>query len=177
MKILWIDTETTGLQITSARICQLGMIWDNGNTLDEKSILLNPTIPIPQICTNVHGISDDMVKDKETFKDISEKLKSLIERADVIGTYNGARYDWPILKYEMLRSGYDIEDKNMIDVYRVWVKLEGKRKGQRLIDCYSKFCGGEFNAHNASDDIRATRDSLYSMMKHYNFSLEDVVNI
>ena len=69
--IVFFDLETTGLQISKDRIVEIAImkIYPNGNT-ESKSWLVNPTIPIPKDITEIHGISDEDVKNEPTFKEI-----------------------------------------------------------------------------------------------------------
>ena len=173
MRKLFIDIETTGLCLYTARICQIGIIWEDGDFMDQKSILVNPGVLIPEAATNVHKITNSLVGDKPYFKDIANKLKSLINKSDIIIAYNGIAYDIPILKYEFLRCGIDIEFNNIVDPYLVWNKMEKKK----LKDYYYRFTGSQLeNAHDAIYDIMATRDALEGMCKAYNCKIEDLIN-
>lgn len=174
MKRLYIDIETTGLIIYEARIVQLGIIWQVNDFVDEKSILINPTIDIPENSTKIHGITNEYVKDAPLFKDIAPKLKTLFDKADCIIGYNAISYDIPILKYEFLRAGYDIEIKNVIDPYIIWGKMEKKK----LKDAYKRFVGDDLEgAHNALNDIRATKKVLENMCKTYSCDMDDLIGL
>jgi DNA polymerase III subunit epsilon len=57
-----IDVETTGLRPTQDRIVEVACaLVDGGRIVDRWATLVNPGVPIPQIATSVHGISDEMV--------------------------------------------------------------------------------------------------------------------
>ena len=70
--IVFFDLETTGVQISSDRIVEISIlkIFPNGNK-ESKTWLVNPTIPIPSESTEIHGISDEKVKNEPTFKELS----------------------------------------------------------------------------------------------------------
>jgi DNA polymerase III subunit epsilon len=174
MKVLFIDLETTSLNLYKARICQIGLIWQDGEFIDQKTIMVNPNIPIPEECTKIHNITNEMVKDCPTMKEILPKLSKLINKADVIIGYNLVAYDIHVLKYEFLRNGYDFDDNiSLVDVYLIWNKLEKKK----LKNAYKRFIGEEMeNSHDAGADILATKKVLDAMMKSYNFRIEDVIN-
>lgn len=176
MKALYIDLETTGLVTYNARICQIGLIWEHGGFTDEKSILINPMIPIPQEASKIHKITDDMVQSAQTFADIAPKLKSLFDKADIIVGYNIINYDYPILAYEFLRCGIELDQPQLVDVYKLWQQLE-KRK---LKDAFRRFVGEEMDedgSHNALYDIKATKKVLEGMMKSYNFTIDDCLGL
>ena len=46
----------------------------------------------PQITTDVHGITDEMVKDAPTFKPVANELRQFLESCD-LGGYNSNRFD------------------------------------------------------------------------------------
>jgi len=172
MKVLYIDIETTGLITYHARICQIGIVWEHDGFVDEKSILINPTIPIPEEATRVHKIKDEDVQYAQTFKEIAPKLKSLFDKADVVIGYNIEAYDMPIIMYEFLRCGIELDEVKIIDVYKLWTKLEKRR----LKDAYKRFIGDDMDgAHDALNDIKATKKVLEGMMKSYNFNINDCI--
>ena len=44
----------------------------------KKRKLINPQVPIPQSSSNVHGITDEMVKDAPSFKQIANEIKQFL---------------------------------------------------------------------------------------------------
>ena len=63
--IVFFDLETTGVQVSSDRIVEISIlkIFPNGNK-ETKTWLVNPTIPIPSESTEIHGISNEKVKNE-----------------------------------------------------------------------------------------------------------------
>ena len=63
--ICFFDLETTGINIVNDRIVEISIIKINiDNSEESKTWLINPTIPIPPMTSAIHGITDEMVKDK-----------------------------------------------------------------------------------------------------------------
>ena len=151
MKLLFIDLETTALEVQKARICQIGLIY-----LDKsKSILINPTISIPQEASNIHKITDQMVLNAPKFSDISKQLYSLILDCDYIVGYNCRSFDIPILYIEFLRLGIEMPQKPIIDVYEQVKLFEPSKK---LSDVYLRYFNKKLeNSHSALEDIKATK--------------------
>lgn len=150
-KDLYIDLETTHLHLWKARIVQIGLIWQE----KEKSILINPTISIPEDSTRIHGITNDMIQNSPTFLDISTKLLEYINEADSIVTYNGKNFDIPILYIEFLRCGLVMPDKLILDIYEQ-VKLF--EPNQKLSSVYLRYFSESLSdAHNALADVKATK--------------------
>ncbi len=74
--ICGIDVETTGVDPWRDRIVQLAVVVMEKQTgvapavLRRHSWILNPERPIPAEVTALHGVTDEMVKDAPTFRDI-----------------------------------------------------------------------------------------------------------
>ena len=72
--ICFFDLETTGVNVSNDRIVEISVIKINKDkTEDSKTWLINPTIPIPAKVSVIHGITDEMVKDKPNFSDASSE--------------------------------------------------------------------------------------------------------
>src|SRR5665647_80078 len=86
--IAFFDLETTGVNLSTDRIVEVAVIkiLPDG-TRQVKRKLINPGIPIPPQSTEIHGITDAMVKDAPTFKQSGNELKQFIENCDM-GGYN-----------------------------------------------------------------------------------------
>ncbi len=105
------DLETTGVNIASDRIVEIAIlkIFPDGRE-ELRRHLVNPGIPIPAEVTAIHGISDEDVKDKPTFKEIAGNLNSFLQNCDLVG-YNSIKFDIPVLVEEFLRAGVEFEIK------------------------------------------------------------------
>ena len=76
--ICFFDLETTGINIVNDRILKIFFIKINiDNNEESKTWLINPTIPIPPMTSAIHGITDEMVKDKPTLKKPQKKFSIL----------------------------------------------------------------------------------------------------
>lgn len=153
-EIIWFDIETTGVSVKNDRIVELCIMKDD----TEFYYLLNPEIPILPEASEIHGITDDMVKDKPTFKELYREIGSIINPKRFIwGGYNNTSFDVPLMLNEFKRCGVhiDLEMIEILDVYKVWTSMS-KRK---LVDAYQHFCNKDLkDAHSASADIRATKE-------------------
>jgi len=161
-----IDLETTGINIGSDRIVEIAIvkIMPDG-TRQVKRKLINPEMPIPPGATEVHGISNEMVKDAPTFKQAANEIKMFLANADLAG-YNSNRFDIPLLVEEFLRSGLDIElnDRLLLDVQRVFHMMEQRT----LSAAYKFYCDKVLDgAHSAEVDATATWEVLEAQVKRY----------
>ena len=65
--VIVLDTETTGFSQYTDRIVEFGAIkLKNGKVVEKKSFLINPEFKMNPKVIEVHGITDEMVKDKPT---------------------------------------------------------------------------------------------------------------
>ena len=107
--LIFFDLETTGVNITKDRIVEISYIkvFPNGQE-QEKTIRVNPGMPIPPEATAIHHITDEDVKDKPLFKDIAKDLSHVFEGCDIAG-FNSNRFDIPLLMEEFLRAGVNFD--------------------------------------------------------------------
>lgn len=164
--LVFFDLETTGTDTAKDRIVEISILKINPNGTEEtRTKLINPGIPIPQASTDVHGITDEDVKDAPQFKQIAKSLAEFMEGCDIAG-FNSSRFDVPLLAEEFLRAGvdYDFSKRKMIDVQIIYHKKE-----QRTLEAALKFyCGKELtDAHSAEADTRATYEVLKGQLKMY----------
>lgn len=164
--IAFIDLETTGINISTDKIIELAIIkiLPDG-TKQVKRKLLNPQMPIPKSSTDVHGITDEMVKDAPTFKQVANEIKQFLDNCDM-GGYNSNRFDVPMLIEEFLRIGLDFstEGRKMVDVQKVFHLMEQRTLGA----AYKFYCGKTLEgAHSAEVDATATWEILLAQVERY----------
>lgn len=164
--IAFIDLETTGVNLSTDRIVEIAIVKimpDMSRSVKRK--LINPEMPIPKASSDIHGISDEMVKDAPTFKQAGNEIKQFLDNCD-LGGYNSNRFDIPMLMEEFLRSGMvvDLSDRRMIDVQHIFYSMEPRT----LSAAYKFYCQKELtNAHSAEVDINATIEVLFSQVEKY----------
>jgi DNA polymerase-3 subunit epsilon len=164
--IAFIDLETTGINITTDRIVELAIvkISPDGSKLVKRK-LINPLMPIPASSSAIHGITDDMVKDAPSFKQIANEIKQFIEGAD-LGGYNSNRFDIPMLLEEFLRAGieYSVDGKRLVDVQKIFHMMEQRT----LSAAYKFYCSKTLEgAHGAEADATATWEVLEAQLERY----------
>ncbi|MBS1603593.1 MAG: 3'-5' exonuclease, partial [Bacteroidetes bacterium] len=69
-----IDLETTGVNLGTDRIVEIAIvkIMPDGKKLVKRK-LINPEMPIPAGSTDIHGITNEMVKDAPSFKQVANE--------------------------------------------------------------------------------------------------------
>jgi len=163
------DLETTGLDMVNDRVIQLSYIKVMPDGTEKRgNLIVNPERPIPQLITELTGISNDDVKDKPTFKQIAPTLEAEFKGCDFAG-FNSNHYDVPMLAEEFLRSGidFDFSKCRLIDAQSIYHKLERRN----LAAAYKFYCGrnmeDDFEAHRADQDTEATYRVLMGELDKY----------
>jgi DNA polymerase III subunit epsilon len=164
--LAFIDLETTGVNISLDRIVEIAIVKINPDgTQQVKRKLINPLMPIPKGASDVHGITDDMVKDAPTFKQVANEVKQFIDHCD-IGGYNSNRFDIPMLIEEFLRVGIDFstDGRKLVDVQKVFHMMEQRT----LSAAYKFYCQKTLDgAHSAEVDATATWEVLEAQVERY----------
>lgn len=161
-----LDLETTGVNLGVDRIVEIAIIkiMPDGTRLVKRK-LLNPEMPISAVSVDVHGITNEMVKDAPTFKQAANEIKQFLEQCDLAG-YNSNRFDIPMLAEEFLRVGLDFEFKGrkLVDVQKVYHLMEQRT----LSAAYKFYCNKNLeDAHSAEADASATWDVLQAQIEKY----------
>ena len=164
--IAFIDLETTGISITNDRIIEIAIvkIAADGTRLVKRK-LINPGMAIPAGSTAVHGITDEMVKDAPSFKQVANECKQFMDHCD-IGGYNSNRFDIPMLIEEFLRAGieFSTEGRKFVDVQKIFHKMEERT----LSAAYKFYCQKILEgAHSAEADAQATYEILEAQVTRY----------
>lgn len=166
--IVFFDLETTGVSVTGDRIVQIAAVKVDqyfNQIGDVKDYLVNPGISIPREATEVHKITDEMVKDAPSFKAYSKGLFEFLKNCD-IGGYNSNQFDIPMLSEEFARVGinWPEEGTNFADAMIIY-HAEEKRDLAAALKFYCDTI--LLDAHNAKADILATVNVYKSQVMYY----------
>lgn len=164
--LIFLDLETTGINIVTDRIVEIALLKINRDGSEEsRELRINPEMPIPAYASKIHGIYDEDVKDAPTFREVARSLAQFIEGCDLAG-FNSNRFDIPLLAEEFLRVDVDIDlkRKKFIDVQAIFHKMEKRT----LAAAFKFYCHQELDgAHSAMADTRATYDVLKAQLDVY----------
>lgn len=164
--LAFIDLETTGINLQTDRIIEIAIVklmLDGSSIVKRK--LINPEIPIPTASSEIHGITNEMVKDAPIFKQIANEIKQFLHNCDIAG-FNSNRFDVPLLAEEFLRAGLEetFETCKLLDVQRIFHTMEQRT----LSAAYKFYCYKTLdNAHSAAADATATLEVLLAQIKKY----------
>ncbi len=106
-RILYLDTETTGVDTETAHVCEIAFLQStyNGFIRDpQKDVriqeLILPPEPVPPEASAIHHITNGMLAGKPALADISERISDIVSKADYISAHN-LPYDLAILKRQL----------------------------------------------------------------------------
>lgn len=173
--IVFFDIESTGLSTTDDRIVEISVhkVGIDGEA-ESKTRRVNPGIPISPQATEVHGITDEDVKDMPPFNKIAKSLHDLIQGCD-IGGFNSNRFDCPMLYNEFRRAGinWNYKQHHFIDVGNIFKIME-----PRTLEAAVKFYLNREHdgAHGAAADTQATAEVFFHMINKYKAELPDTVD-
>lgn len=161
-----IDLETTGTNLGTDRIIEVAIVklLPDGNQVVKRKII-NPQMPIPRSVTELVGITDEMVKDAPTFKQVAHEIRQVLDGCDLAG-YNSNRFDIPMLMEEFLRAevDFDMRNRKLIDVQKIFHLMEQRT----LSAAYKFYCNKIHNdAHSAEADAVATLEIFHAQLERY----------
>jgi len=166
--IVWFDVETTGVNISTDRIIEICLIKTDrdGQELSRFYSLVNPEgTPSRPEALQLHGIQDQDLLDKPTFRQLATEIKDFIGD-HTIGGYNILYFDLPLLVEEMMRAGqvFQWRSRQVIDPFLIQVKYEPRD----LASTYKKMTDKELvGAHGAEADVLATAEIFAAQLQRY----------
>ncbi|MFH7767424.1 DNA polymerase III subunit epsilon [Acinetobacter sp. BSP-28] len=127
---LILDTETTGFYFQDTdRIIEVGAIEMVNRKLTGSSIhiYINPQKPVGE-SENIHGISDEFLKDKPLYQDIADVLFDYLKGAEIIA--HNATFDMNFLDMEFKRAGF-VALSEVCEVTDTLAMAKNKHPGQK----------------------------------------------
>lgn len=155
MSIIYLDTETTGLD-EHAEIVEIGIIDQDGKVLFES--LVKPSKPVPQEAIDIHGIRNEDLANAPTWDDLHADVNAIIEQADCVGIYNSS-YDRRLLKQTAAVYGLEMASYQSSCIMHRYADLFCYGDWQKLTNA----CGqagidvSDLSAHRAVSDCEMTR--------------------
>lgn len=164
VKVLVVDTETTGLDFTSSEVIEVGALLievdqdtgEVGDVLGSFGGLEEPQVAITAENSAIHGITNEMVKGKR-FDEAA--LKALCSEAALFVAHNAA-FDKPF----MLRRFPWLEKSIWACTFRELPWTQENYSGRKLEYLLSD-CGYFHGAHRAVEDCNALTHVLAQPLK------------
>lgn len=171
-----LDTETTGLVQPEAvrisaqpRLIEFAALKLHGPKLivaDQLEFMCHPGCPLPTEITNITGITDKDLADRQPFAAHYEKLVEFFLGTETMVAHN-LPFDRDILRYELERMGRLLKFPWPPD-HKCTVELTNGIRSKRLTlsQLYEHATGKEHkDAHRAMADVEALADCVRWMRK------------
>ncbi|MBK8099154.1 MAG: 3'-5' exonuclease [Planctomycetes bacterium] len=186
--LVFLDFETTGLDVQNDRIVELAFVKllpDGSRTSLVQRV--NPGIDISKAATKVTGIHTLDACGLfwgPPLKKVGQKLAAFLDGCD-LGGFNQINYDVPLWLCECKRNGiaFELKGRHQVDARIIfnakeptWDRfLMGPRNLGAAVRLY---CGRELEgAHSAEADTQATVDVLLAQLQRYPDLPRDVAGL
>jgi len=109
--VIALDMEMTGLSPLINKIIEIGAIKLTATGVEHFSALVNPGLPIPQVTIDIHGITDEMVKDSLSIDEVLPRFLKFAEDFPLVA--HNAKFDIGFLIFEMHQKKIKIPSANI----------------------------------------------------------------
>ncbi|MCP5508901.1 MAG: DUF3820 family protein [Chlamydiales bacterium] len=148
---IFYDTETTGIRPERDHIIEIAAYDPVQDRTFEA--LINPGCPIPPEATAIHKITDEMVADKPSFKEIGAQFAAFCEGNTVLIAHNNDSFDLPFLKSSFKRHELHFPTWEFLDSLR-WARRYRPDMPRHTLQHLREAYGiPPNNAHRALDDV------------------------
>jgi len=180
MKIIWIDTETTGLVPGKHGIYQLAYIVEiDGDVKEEGELLFNPgPVEFTEEALKVNGRTKEEIENfqearfaKASFQTIMSKYVDKYNKADkfipagynINFDLNMMRAWWESLGDKYFGSWFDYHSLDVMAIGMVERYFGRLALPNHKLETLCTHYGIQLKAHDAINDIRATRELFLKM--------------
>ena len=146
-----VDLETNG---RANRVTEVAIIvYENGKIIHSYKSLVNPGGSIPSFITSLTGITQEMLVDQPSFKEIAEDVKESLEGCVFVA--HNVNFDYNILKAEFENIGHSFKYPKLCTV-RLSRKLLPGHRSYSLGNICSALGVSNHSRHRAYGDALAT---------------------
>ncbi len=159
-----VDVETTGSRTRGVdRITEIAVVVvSRGKTETVLETLVNPERVISQAVTRITRITNELVRDQPTFREIADDVLSAL--AGRVFVAHNVGFDWGFVSREILRARDVRLDGARLCTVRLARRLVPGLK-HRGLDSLARYFGLEIEQrHRAGDDARATAGVLLRLL-------------
>lgn len=179
MKYIYIDIETTGLDIIQDKLIELVMTDSDNNKL---SIIMNPGKESSEDALSKHGYTTEFLSDKPKLVNVYDQIKEYFNKRSSDDYYlvghNILRFDIPFLMEKF--SQIEVTDKINLGSYNVLdtMIIEKHFYPMDLNSVYKRYLGTDIdNYHNAESDVLATKAIHENQMNNEYYKENDLLNM
>ncbi|NBO39264.1 3'-5' exonuclease [bacterium] len=164
LPVVIFDFETTGLDVKTARIIEIGAIkYRNGVEVARYSTLVNPGQKLPPETFGLTGINDEMLDNapllQAVFYDFHEFFRGCV------GVAHNAEFDCGVMMHESARLGMSCNYHVLCSLKMARTLVQCERKN---LDSLAAHYNLTFESrHRSIGDILVTADVLWNMLKEH----------
>jgi DNA polymerase-3 subunit epsilon len=159
-RLVVLDTETTGLDAENGhKIIEIGCVEIINRNITSNIFheYINPMREIDERAIEIHGITNDKLKDKPIFADVSMKFIEYLSNSPLI--IHNALFDLGFLKLEFESSNNDSsileKDREILDTLKIArEKFPGKRNSLDALCSRYEIDNTDRNYHGALLDAK-----------------------
>ncbi|NKY60797.1 3'-5' exonuclease [Nocardia flavorosea] len=169
MPLCAVDTETTSADPNTARLVTACVAAINGSEVDSRTWVANPGIEIPAEATDVHGITNEYVREHgrphdEVVAEVVEALYVAWESGRAVVAYN-ASFDFTVIANHS--PGFEVRGL-IVDPFTIDREFDAYRKGKRTLADVCEHYGVRLDgAHSADGDALAAARLAWKMPRVY----------
>lgn len=155
LSVVVFDTETTGFSPSKDRVIEVGAVKiQDGKVVATTNWMVNPGRAIPKRATEVHGITNEMVKDKPSFAEIYPEFLAFI--GDSVLMAHNARFDVDFVRAEIVRADQALPSNACVDtlkLFRSWYPEAPSHKIGVLVDFIGLKLEGDLHRGDVDAEI------------------------
>lgn len=181
MRIVYFDTETTGVKPGKDQIIELALlVYDDGECTEEYDEFIDIGEKLPSKIVELTGITDEMLTNGKNPKNVALKIATTLKDNSVWVAHN-TQFDLLFI-YNLLKKFYPhkmVLDKlskiYWLDTLTIFKDRSGyPHKLEDMVKHYE--LEDDVNFHRAISDARALKESL-RMLKNERNDIKEYVNI
>ena len=170
-----IDVETTGLDASTDRIIEIGIIrFEAGEVIETYGQLIDPGCDLPQEVTKITGIEQEDLKGKPSFADVAQEIWERLQGVGIVA-YN-LSFDRGFVAAELDRVGMEWpEDAPTMDPL-IFARQFFKTSPRKNLGAIAAEMGIPLEeAHRATHDATVAGHVLYAFEERLPERLEDMI--
>ncbi len=158
------DIETTGFRADYNSIIEISALKvENNKVIAEFSKLIKQDKHIPTFISNLTGITDEMVKDKEKTEDVISSFYDFLQDYPIVG--HNIKFDLSFLNYNLIKYHNKIINNDYFDTLYFSRKVYKDIKSHKLTNLAQHLNISTENAHRALSDCYMTYYLMLDMQK------------
>ncbi|MBM3381636.1 MAG: 3'-5' exonuclease [Betaproteobacteria bacterium] len=164
LPIVVFDFETTGLNVKTARIIEIGAIkYRNSKEVDRFSTLVNPGQKLPPETFGLTGINDEMLVNAPRLQDVFYNFHEFFRGC--VGVAHNAEFDCGIMLHESARLGMSCNYHVICSLKMARALVQSERKN---LDTLAQHYNLTFESrHRSIGDILVTAEVLWNMLREH----------